>query len=104
MKKTFDIWYDNMSLIQTKRKCQAKPLKKKYEALQEVAKGVPKSTAARKYNVRNNTLSTRIKNKDKMMQFYRQGARYGIYSRGGGTNFPRGFKLFFVLLFDGKIA
>ena len=44
-----------MSLIQTKRKCQAKPLNKKYEALQEVAKGVLKSTAARKYNVRNNT-------------------------------------------------
>ena len=62
-----DIWYDNMSLIQTKSKCQARLLNKKYEALQEVPKGVPKSTIASKYNVPNNTLSTWIKNKDKII-------------------------------------
>lgn len=62
-----DIWYDNMSLIQTKGKCQARLLNKKYEALQEVPKGVRKSTIASKYNVPNNTLSTWIKNKDKII-------------------------------------
>ena len=56
-----------MSLIQTKGKCQARLLNKKYEALQEVPKGVPKSTIASKYNVPNNTLSTWIKNKDKII-------------------------------------
>ena len=62
-----DIWYDNMSLIQTKGKCQARLLNKKYGALQEVAKGVPKSAIGSKYNVPNNTLSTWIKNKDKII-------------------------------------
>ena len=62
-----------MSLVQVKRKCQARPLKQKYEALQEVAKGAPKSTVACKYNnVPNNTLSTWIKNKDKIIQSYRE--------------------------------
>ena len=62
-----------MSLVQVKHKCQARPLKQKYEALQEVAKGAPKSTVACKYNnVPNNTLSTWIKNKDKIIQSYRE--------------------------------
>ena len=61
-----------MSLVQAKRKCQARPLKQNYEALQEVAKGAPKSTVALKYNVPNNTLSTWIKNKDKIIQSYRE--------------------------------
>ena len=47
-----------MSPKQTERKCQARPLKKKYEVLQEVAKGVQKSKVARKYDVPNNILST----------------------------------------------
>ena len=71
MERFSDIRYD-MSLIPTKCKCQARPLKKKYQALQEVAKGVPKSTVASTYDVPNNTLSTWIKNKDKIMQSYRQ--------------------------------
>ena len=62
-----DIWYDNMSLIHTKGKCQARLLNKKYGALQEVAKGVPKSAIGSKYNVPNNILSTWIKNKDKII-------------------------------------
>ena len=37
-----------------------------------VAKGAPKSTVARKYNVPNNTFSTWIKNKDKIIQSYRE--------------------------------
>ena len=61
-----------MSLVQVKRKCQVRPLKQKYEPLLEVAKGAPKSTVARKYNVPNNTLSTWIKNKDKIIQSYRE--------------------------------
>ena len=64
LNKTFyfsDIWYDNMSLIQTKRECQARPLKKTYDTLQEVPKGVPKSTVAHKYEAPNNTLSIWIK-------------------------------------------
>ena len=47
-----------MSLIQTRRKCQAEPLKKKYEALQEVTKGVQESTAACNYDVPNNAQFT----------------------------------------------
>ena len=61
-----------MSLVQTKRKCQARPLKQKYEALQEVAKGAPKSTVARKHNVPNITLSTLITNKNKIIQSCRE--------------------------------
>ena len=59
-----------MALIQTKCKCQERPLNKEYEALQEVAKGAPKSAVARKYDALNNT--TWIKNKDKIMQSYRE--------------------------------
>ena len=40
----FFLTFAAMSLVQVKRKCQARPLKQKYEALQEVAKGAPKST------------------------------------------------------------
>ena len=76
-----------MLLIQTKCKCQARPLKKKYETFQKVAKGVPKSTVAPKYDVPNNTFSTRIKNKDKIKQYYRECAnvkrqriRYSIHA------------------------
>ena len=61
-----------MSLVQAKCKCQARPLKQKYEALQEIAKGAPKSTVARKYIAPNNTLLTWIKNKDKIIQSYRE--------------------------------
>ena len=61
-----------MSLVQAKRKYQARRLKQKYEALQEVAKGAPKANATSKYNVPNNTLSTWIKNKDKIIQSYRE--------------------------------
>ena len=61
-----------MSLVQVKRKFQARPLKQKYEVLQNVAKGEPKSTVARKYNVPKNTLSTWIKNKEKIIQSYRE--------------------------------
>ena len=61
-----------MSLAQVKRKSQAKPLKQKYKALQEVAKGALKSTVARKFNVPNKNLSTWIKNKDKIIQSYRE--------------------------------
>ena len=61
-----------MSLVQVKRKFQARPLKQKYEALPNVAKGEPKSTVARKYNVSKNTLSTWIKHKEKIIQSYRE--------------------------------
>ena len=61
-----------MLLVQVKHKCQTRPLKQKYEALQEAAKGAPKSTVARKYNVPNNTLSKWIKNKDKIIQSCRK--------------------------------
>ena len=61
-----------MSLVQVKLKCQARPLKQKYEALQKVAKGAPTSTVACKYHVTNNTLSTWLKNKDKIIQSYRE--------------------------------
>ena len=60
-----------MSLIQTKQNCLARPFMKKYEASQ-VAKGLPKLTVARKCDEPNNSLSTRIKNKDKMMKSYRK--------------------------------
>ena len=68
----FFLKFAAMSLVQVKRKCQERLLKQKCEALQEVAKGAPKSTVARKCNVPNNTLSTWIKNKDKIIQFYRE--------------------------------
>ena len=37
----FFLTFAAMSLVQVKRKCQARLLKQKYEALQEVAKGAP---------------------------------------------------------------
>ena len=71
-KSIFFLTFAAMPVVHVKRKCQARPLKQKYEALQEVAKGAPKSTVARKYNLPNNTLSTWIKNKDKIIQSYRE--------------------------------
>ena len=61
-----------MWLVQVKRKCQARPLKQNLEALQEVVKGAPKSTVVSKYYVPNDTLPTWIKNKDKIIQSYRE--------------------------------
>ena len=60
-----------MSLVQVKHKCQVRLLKQKYEALQEVAKGAPKSTVACKYNVANNTLSIWLK-KGQIIPSYRE--------------------------------
>ena len=61
-----------MLLIQTRRKCHARPLKKKYEALEEVVKGISKLTVGSKYDIPNNTLSTWIESKDKITQSYRE--------------------------------
>ena len=68
----FFLTFAAMSLVQVKRKYQARQLKQKCETLHKVAKGAPKSTVACKYNVPNNTFSTWIKNKDKIIQSYRE--------------------------------
>ena len=54
-----------MAPIASKRKLNTKSIKNKYSALQEVEDGKTKSQVAANYGIRNNTLSTWLKNEDK---------------------------------------
>ena len=57
----------------TKRKMVCKPLHEKYQALIEVESGGKKSDIAAKYGVPLNTLSTWIKNADKIKNSFKSG-------------------------------
>ena len=57
-----------MATIASKRKLNTKLIKDKYSALKEVGDGKTKSEAAAKYGIPKNTLSTWLKNKDKVFE------------------------------------
>ena len=58
----------------------SKAIEEKVQGLTGGCKRILKSTVARKYDVPNNTLTTWIMNKDKIMQSYRE---YGNVKRRG---------------------
>ena len=55
-----------MATVATKRKLNAKSIKERYAALKEVEEGSSKSQVAMKCGIPKNTLSTWIKNKEKI--------------------------------------
>ena len=57
-----------MATIASKRKLNTKSIKDKYQALKEVGEGKSKLQVAAKYGIPKNTLSTWIKNKDKIFE------------------------------------
>ena len=61
-----------MSTI-TKRKISSNSLKDKYEALKKVERGIQNEYVAAQYNVPRNTLSTWIKNKEKIVKAFESG-------------------------------
>ena len=56
-----------------KRKLFAKTLSVKYEALKKIERGVPKKVVAAEYNVPRNTISTWLKNKEKIVKAFEGG-------------------------------
>ena len=63
-----------MTTIASKRKLNAKSVKDKYSALKEVEDGKTKSQADAKYGIPKNTLSTWLKNKDKIFEAMKKGS------------------------------
>ena len=61
-----------MATIASKRKLNTKSIKDKYQALKEV-EGKSKLQVAAKYGIPKNTLSTWIKNKDKIFEAAKKG-------------------------------
>ena len=57
-----------MATIASKRKLNTKSVKDKYRALKEVEVGKTKSQVTAKYSILKNTLSTWLKNKDKIFE------------------------------------
>ena len=56
-----------------KRKLSTKTLSTKYEALKKIERGIPKKDVAAEYNVPRNTLSTWLKNKEKIVNAFESG-------------------------------
>ena len=59
---------EKMATVAAKRKLTTKSIREKYAALREVEEGSPKSHVALKYGIPKNTLSTWIKNKEKIFE------------------------------------
>ena len=49
------------------------PIKRKYNALQEILSGISKYSVAKKYGIPKNTVSTWLANKDKILAVYESG-------------------------------
>ena len=62
-----------MATIASKRKLNTKSIKNKYQALKEVEEGKLKLRVAAKYGISKNTLSTWIKNNDKIFEAAKKG-------------------------------
>ena len=60
-------------LVAQKRKHVHKTLQEKCQALKGIEKGLPKKDVATKYGVPKNTISTQIKNKDKILSSLEKG-------------------------------
>ena len=56
-----------------KRKLSTKTLSTKYEALKKIERGIPKKDVTAEYNVPRNTLSTCLKNKEKIVNAFESG-------------------------------
>ena len=63
-----------MSTIASKRKLNTKSIKDEYSTLKEVEDGKAKSQVAAKYGIPKNTLSTWLKNKDKIFEATKKGS------------------------------
>ena len=63
-----------MATIASKRKLNTKSVKDKYRALKEVEVGKTKSQVTAKYSILKNTLSTWLKNKDKIFEATKEGS------------------------------
>ena len=63
-----------MATIASKRKLNTKSVKDKYRALKEVEVGKTKSQVTAKYSILENTLSTWLKNKDKIFEATKEGS------------------------------
>ena len=62
-----------MSRPAVKRKLSCKSLHEKYQALKDLENGASNKTVAAKFNVPRNTISTWVKNKDKILKAYEEG-------------------------------
>ena len=63
-----------MATIASKRKLNTKSIKDKYRALKEGEVGKTKSQVTAKYSILKNTLSTWLKNKDKIFEATKEGS------------------------------
>ena len=63
-----------MATIASKRKLNTKSIKEKCDALKEVEDGKAKLQVAAKYGIPKNTLSTWLKNKDKIFEATKKGS------------------------------
>ena len=63
-----------MATIASKRKLNTKSVKDKYRVLKEVEVGKTKSQVTAKYSILKNTLSTWLKNKDKIFEATKEGS------------------------------
>ena len=63
-----------MSTIASKRKLNTKSIKDEYSTLKEVEDGKTKSQVAAKYGIPKSTLSTWLKNKDKIFEATKKGS------------------------------
>ena len=63
-----------MATIASKHKLNTKSIKDKYNALKEVEDGKTKSQVAAEYGIPKNTLSTWLKNKDKIFEATKKGS------------------------------
>ena len=63
-----------MAKIASKRKLNTKSIKDKYSALKEAEDGKTKSQVAAKYGIPKKTLSTWLKNKDKIFEATKKGS------------------------------
>ena len=63
-----------MATIASERKLNTKSIKDKYNALKEAEDGKRKSQVAAKYGIPKNTLSTWLKNKDKIFEATKKGS------------------------------
>ena len=74
-----------MAMIASKRKLNTKSIKDKYSALKEVEDGKTKSQFTAKYGIPKNTLSTWLKNKDKIFEVTKKGSNSKLQRLRQGT-------------------
>lgn len=68
-----------------KRKVSTKSLHEKYKALNEIENGFSKKEAASKYNVTLDTISTWLKNKEKIINAVTKGKNPKMKNLNGGS-------------------